>query len=212
MTISALIEEFDNKYFMQKEENMFCKDVIYEDRASCGTEQILPEVQGRISGAADVQRTQGSCTPLASKSVGRRRASYGQPACKGRWNKAEPPADADRAGLKVIEIRHYYIKGTDAHHASVIRALKREKYHPFKPISVHELNEDDSDKRMELCEFVVVGRGGSTQWPARSPHLAACEYWLWDYLKEKVYAWRPQDVDMLKIAIEEEIHAIPMDI
>ena len=40
-------------------------------------------------------------------------------------------------------------------HSSVFRVLNREKYHPFKPIRVHELNEDDPDRRMEFCEFVV---------------------------------------------------------
>ncbi|KAJ4430748.1 hypothetical protein ANN_19339 [Periplaneta americana] len=44
-----------------------------------------------------------------------------------------------------------------------------------------------------------------------SPDFTACDYWLWGYLKEKVYARKPKDVDMLKIAIGEEIHCIPMD-
>ena len=48
-------------------------------------------------------------------------------------------------------------------------------------------------------------------WPARSPDLTACDYWLWDYLKERLYSQKPRDVDMLKIATEEEIHAIPIN-
>ena len=35
--------------------------------------------------------------------------------------------------------------------SSVCRVLKREKYHPFKPIRVHDLNEDAPDRRMEFC-------------------------------------------------------------
>ncbi|KAJ4447259.1 hypothetical protein ANN_09263 [Periplaneta americana] len=60
-----------------------------------------------------------------------------------------------------------------------------------------------------------IGRNMSTrkptEWPARSPDLTACDYWFLGYLKKKVYARKPQHIDMLKIAIEEEIHAIPMD-
>jgi hypothetical protein len=40
--------------------------------------------------------------------------------------------------------------------------------------------------------------------------ISACDYWLWGYLKEKVYTRKPQDIDMLKTTIEEEIHAIPV--
>jgi hypothetical protein len=53
-----------------------------------------------------------------------------------------------------------------------------------------------------------VGRRGLTEWPARSPDLTACDYWLWAYLKEKVYTWKPHDIDMLKKTIEEEICAV----
>ena len=56
-----------------------------------------------------------------------------------------------------------------------------------------------------------VGRRGSIEWPARSPDLTAFDYWLWGYLKEKVHARKPQDIDMLKLVIEEEIRAIPLN-
>ena len=56
-----------------------------------------------------------------------------------------------------------------------------------------------------------VGRRVPTEGPARSPDLTACDYWLWGYLKEEVYARKPQDVDMLKLVIEEEIRAIPLN-
>ena len=44
------------------------------------------------------------------------------------------------------------------------RVLKREKYHLFKPIRVHELNEDDPDKQMEFCEFVVRESANDEHW------------------------------------------------
>ena len=56
-----------------------------------------------------------------------------------------------------------------------------------------------------------VGRSGPIEWPARSPDLTACDYWLWGYLKEKVYARKTQDVGMLKLVIEEEIRAISLN-
>jgi hypothetical protein len=32
-----------------------------------------------------------------------------------------------------------------------------------------------------------IGRGGPTAWPARSPDLNSCDYYLWGYMKAKVY-------------------------
>ena len=32
-----------------------------------------------------------------------------------------------------------------------------------------------------------IGRRGPIEWPARSPDLTACDYWLWAYLRNKVY-------------------------
>jgi len=39
--------------------------------------------------------------------------------------------------------------------SSVIRILKKEKYHPYKIKLIHELNEDDSDRRLEFCETLM---------------------------------------------------------
>ena len=32
-----------------------------------------------------------------------------------------------------------------------------------------------------------IGRRGAIEWPARSPDLTPCDYWLWSYLRSKVY-------------------------
>lgn len=37
--------------------------------------------------------------------------------------------------------------------SSVRRILKKDKYHPYKKISIQELNEDDPDRRLKFCEF-----------------------------------------------------------
>ncbi|XP_054263254.1 uncharacterized protein LOC128986764 [Macrosteles quadrilineatus] len=40
-------------------------------------------------------------------------------------------------------------------HMSVHKALKAEKFHPFKVQLIHELNEDDFDRRIEFCELMM---------------------------------------------------------
>jgi hypothetical protein len=55
----------------------------------------------------------------------------------------------------------------------------------------------------------VISRGETIPWPACSPHLSVSEYFIWGYLKSKVYLMKPPDVDELKNAIKEEITATP---
>ena len=49
-----------------------------------------------------------------------------------------------------------------------------------------------------------IGRGGPLEWPARSPDLTPIDFWLWGYLKEKVYAHNPKTVDQLQAVIAQE--------
>lgn len=48
-----------------------------------------------------------------------------------------------------------------------------------------------------------IGRGGPVAWPARSPDLNPCDFWLWGHLKNIVYAEPIPDVETL----EQRIHA-----
>lgn len=51
-----------------------------------------------------------------------------------------------------------------------------------------------------------LGRFGPIHWPARSPDLTACDYFLWGFLKEKVYKNHlAHDVEILKERIIEAI-------
>ena len=50
---------------------------------------------------------------------------------------------------------------------------------------------------------------GDIGWPARSPDLNPCDFFLWGYLKSKVYSNRPQSIEELKDAIRQEIASIP---
>ena len=58
----------------------------------------------------------------------------------------------------------------------------------------------------------VVSRFGDFPWPPRSPDLSACDFFLWGYLKSKVYVRKPRTVDDLKVSICEEIATVPQEI
>ena len=56
----------------------------------------------------------------------------------------------------------------------------------------------------------VISRNGDIPWPPRSPDLTACDYFLWGYLKTKVFqSDPPTTVLSLKERIANEIEAIP---
>ncbi|EFN74499.1 hypothetical protein EAG_13313, partial [Camponotus floridanus] len=49
-----------------------------------------------------------------------------------------------------------------------------------------------------------IGRRGEIEWPARSPDLTPLDYFLWGYLKSKVYATQLQNLDELRNRIMQE--------
>jgi len=51
----------------------------------------------------------------------------------------------------------------------------------------------------------VISRFGDVPWPPLSPDLSAPDFFLWGYLKSKVYSNRPTDLHALKENIREEI-------
>ena len=57
----------------------------------------------------------------------------------------------------------------------------------------------------------VISRRGDIGWPPRSPDLNPCDFFLWSYVKSKVYERRPSTLEHLKAAITEEIDAIPQN-
>ena len=54
-----------------------------------------------------------------------------------------------------------------------------------------------------------IGRRGSVDFPARSPDLTPMDFFLWGYLKDKVYGSKPATVDELKEEIERQCLAVP---
>lgn len=57
----------------------------------------------------------------------------------------------------------------------------------------------------------VISRFGDVPWPPRSPDLSACDFFLWGYLKDKVYPYKPRTLQELKTAIRQEIARIPQE-
>jgi len=49
-------------------------------------------------------------------------------------------------------------------------------------------------------------------WPLRSPNLMPPDYFLWGYLKGRVYQNKPRNIDALKANITEEIQAVTADV
>jgi len=54
----------------------------------------------------------------------------------------------------------------------------------------------------------IISRRATLAWPPRSPDLTAPDYFLWGYLKERVYTNKPETLEDLKENIRREIHAI----
>ena len=57
----------------------------------------------------------------------------------------------------------------------------------------------------------LVSRFGDIYWPSRSPDLIPVNFFLWGYLKDKLYVGRPQTTEELKQSIRTEITAIQVD-
>jgi len=55
----------------------------------------------------------------------------------------------------------------------------------------------------------VISRGGNVPRLARLPDLSACDYFLWVYLKSRVFISKPRTIVELKQNIKEEIVVIP---
>jgi len=58
----------------------------------------------------------------------------------------------------------------------------------------------------------VVSRNGDIPCPTpRSPDLTPCDYFLWGYLKTKVFETKPRTIADLKQRIQDEVAAIPVE-
>lgn len=66
---------------------------------------------------------------------------------------------------------------------------------------------------MEFLRQTFPGRlislRGDVEWPPRSPDLSPCDYFLWGYLKARVYINKPRTLEALSETITQEIRAVP---
>jgi len=61
----------------------------------------------------------------------------------------------------------------------------------------------------EMFPGKLISLRGDAGWPAHSPDLDPCDFFLRGYLKSKVYTHRRENLQALKDAIRREIAAIP---
>ncbi|GFY02826.1 DUF4817 domain-containing protein [Trichonephila clavipes] len=57
----------------------------------------------------------------------------------------------------------------------------------------------------------IISRGCRYPWPPRFPNLTPADFWLWGYLKSRVYLSGPSSLSELKDAIRREVSSIHPD-
>ena len=67
------------------------------------------------------------------------------------------------------------------------------------------------DVLRDLFPSHLISLRGDIGWPARSPDLSPCDYFLWGHLKAEVYKLRPTIIDELKAAIRQKVNEIPQE-
>lgn len=60
----------------------------------------------------------------------------------------------------------------------------------------------------ELFPNKLISQRGDIPWPPRSPDLTPMNFFLWGYLKNKVYDTNPRSIDALKENIRREMASI----
>jgi hypothetical protein len=60
----------------------------------------------------------------------------------------------------------------------------------------------------EMFPVHVISRRGYNAWPTRSPNLNVCDFFLWGYLKSKMYKKKPRTTVDLKKNIRDEMAAL----
>jgi len=93
---------------------------------------------------------------------------------------------------------------TNVSRRSCQRVLQFLQMKPYRMTCVQELKQEDKAKRAYYCTW-LLHTTVSGLWPPRSPHLSTCDFYLWDYLKGKVYANNPKKLEDLKENIRTKI-------
>ncbi|PNF41647.1 hypothetical protein B7P43_G07629 [Cryptotermes secundus] len=56
-----------------------------------------------------------------------------------------------------------------------------------------------------------IGRGGPIRWPPRSPDLTPFDFFLWGYVKDRVFVLSVNDLPDLRVRIRETTATVPMN-
>ena len=56
-----------------------------------------------------------------------------------------------------------------------------------------------------------IGRRGPVEYPPRSPDLTPLEFFLWGFLKDKIYSRKPTTIAEMRVAIEEEYAQVSLE-
>ena len=57
----------------------------------------------------------------------------------------------------------------------------------------------------------IISRYGKVNWPSRSPDLTSPDFFLWGYLKERIYVNKPENLKQLKDNITKEIRELDQE-
>ncbi|GBO21178.1 hypothetical protein AVEN_254687-1 [Araneus ventricosus] len=78
---------------------------------------------------------------------------------------------------------------------------RRKRHTPEHPLSRHSVSVRDYNTRgprpivqqyiRDTLQQQVIGYGGYVEWPPRSPDLNPLDFFLWGYIKQRVYATPP---------------------
>lgn len=60
----------------------------------------------------------------------------------------------------------------------------------------------------EMFPQKLISRRGDISWPPRSPDLTPADFFLWGYLKSRVYSNNPTNLQQLKLNIRQEMESI----
>lgn len=78
---------------------------------------------------------------------------------------------------------------------------KQLKFHPYKIVIFKNFN------RLTILSFFanniprrIISRYSDVSWPPRSPDISPCDFFVWGYVKSKVYVEIPRNIQELKDA------------
>lgn len=114
--------------------------------------------------ACDVFNAKYPEKQISTSTVSRLVAKYDESGSVADLPRSGRPSTSNETKLNILleieENHHLSTRQLALNHnvsqTSVVRLLKKEKYHPYKVQLIHELNEDDPDRRLQFCEQLMA--------------------------------------------------------